>query len=345
MVLFWTFAIFLLFFLRSYGINEFAEVDIQNSRLANRQLSTRIIIALGFLLGSIYFFTEWLLDRPLIRRWPFGRMIAFRVFIDALLVQLVFVLVVIRISFYEERDLNLEMIGEALWSKTFLVLFIYFGLVSAGITFFRQINRKIGPKVLRNMLLGRYHRPREEERIFLFIDLKSSTTITEELGHRKYSELIKDCFADITDAIIRYEAEIYQYVGDEIVLCWRSQRGLRNNNCIHTFFHFQQTLDERADYYQSNYQLRPFFKAGAHIGLTTVTEVGTLKREVSYYGDVLNTAARIQSLCNEKKEQYLISQQLCDQLANPAAFQYIDHEEILLRGKTEKTGIKGVRRG
>ena len=36
------------------------------------------------------------------------------------------------------------------------------------------------------------------------IDLKSSTQAAEQLGHKKYSLLIQDCFRDLSDLIVKY---------------------------------------------------------------------------------------------------------------------------------------------
>jgi len=88
------------------------------------------------------------------------------------------------------------------------------------ISFLIQINTKFTPGVLILLLMGRYDNPKEEERIFIFLDLKSSTTHAEKLGHVKYSKLIRDCFLHINYISVKYRAEIYQYVVDEIVLSW-----------------------------------------------------------------------------------------------------------------------------
>ena len=63
---------------------------------------------------------------------------------------------------------------------------------------------------------------KEEERIFLFLDMRSSTHIAESLGAMKYSQLVQDCFADLYQAVQQTGAHIYQYVGDEAVLTWKS---------------------------------------------------------------------------------------------------------------------------
>src|SRR5262249_40077004 len=55
-------------------------------------------------------------------------------------------------------------------------------LVSFAINFVRQLDRMLGPGTLVSLLLGRYHRPVAEERIFMFLDLNDSTAIAAALG-------------------------------------------------------------------------------------------------------------------------------------------------------------------
>jgi adenylate cyclase len=59
----------------------------------------------------------------------------------------------------------------------------------------------------------------------------------------------------------------------------------------------------------------PQFKAGVNIGPVTAAEIGVLKRDIAYFSDVLNTAARIQSKCNEYGKRLLISGALRKALA------------------------------
>ena len=44
------------------------------------------------------------------------------------------------------------------------------------------MNRLLGQHVLLNFVTGRYHQPRVEERVFLFIDMEGSTGFAERLG-------------------------------------------------------------------------------------------------------------------------------------------------------------------
>lgn len=219
---------------------------------------------------------------------------------------------------------------------------IYFYIVSVDIFMFilRQVNLFLGNNNLWRLLLGKFYTPHEEERIFMFLDLQSSTTHAEKLGHIKYSKMIQDCFNDL-GVVAENEAEIYQYVGDEVILTWKLRDGLRNQNCINAFYSFKNQLFKKKEYYFEKYKCMPFFKAGLNEGIVTVTEVGKYKKEIAYHGDVINTASRIQGKCNELNQELLISGNLKDKLGNTRiTFGKLD--SIALKGKEKKVPLYAV---
>ena len=192
-------------------------------------------------------------------------------------------------------------------------------LVASGFSlflclFYAGISENLGHKVLLNFFTGKYHKPKEEERIFMFLDMKASTALAEQLGHIKYFEFLRDYYNDLSDAIIDHSGEVYQYVGDEIVVSWESSVGFRKNNCVHCFFKMKTKLLEERETYIQKYGVAPSFKAGLHVGKVTTGEIGALKKEIFFTGDVLNVTARIQSMCNTYNEDLLISGSLESQL-------------------------------
>lgn len=203
-----------------------------------------------------------------------------------------------------------------------------------------HVNDKYGPGVLWKLILGRYHSPREEERIFMFVDIKSSTTIAEKLGHINFFDLLNDFFSDITNAIIYTSGEVYQYVGDEVVVSWTMKNGTRRANCIRCFFGMQQAIHQKAGRYREKYGLVPEFKAGLHCGVVTTGEIGVIKKDIVFSGDVMNTASRIQSMCNEHGVKILMSKDLLDQLQLPPhGFNPQRVGMIELKGKRQKTEL------
>ncbi|PKQ65463.1 hypothetical protein BZG02_00195 [Labilibaculum filiforme] len=220
-------------------------------------------------------------------------------------------------------------------SQFFYAVLVYFFVVGSLIEIFHEIDRKLGKGVLLKFLLGRYYKPKEEQRIFLFMDLRSSTYYAEKLGHFKYSRLIQDCFKDLSDAVLANHAQIYQYVGDEVVLTWKIKDGVEKLRCLQVFYDFLDTLERRKEYYQNQYGMVPIFKAGVHSGKVMVAEVGELKSEIAYHGDAINTASRIQGLCNSYQSRLLISGNLYLELQkeNALRFRYVSLGPVLLTGK------------
>lgn len=219
---------------------------------------------------------------------------------------------------------------------------IYTAIMIFVISFIKQMNKKFGPGVLLPMLLGKFRKPHIENRVFLFMDLKDSTTYAEKLGSIKYSQMIQDCFMDVNKVIPPFNAEIYQYVGDEVVLTWISNEAVRNMNCIKFFFTFRKLLESKREYYESKYDCLPQFKAGANLGEITVAEVGDIKREIAYHGDTINTASRIQSMCNHFGKSFIISEVLKNKIAWKENFDTQFLDSITLKGKEKEVNLFAV---
>jgi adenylate cyclase len=278
--------------------------------------SILISIIIGIIYGTSLGFVDILLGKGYIQRWPMGVIILLRgvIYYIVLIAMMLFIryivwqLLIVPYFFDGSSPFRTDLTWDLTWKYFFYILLVYTAISTAIISFINQMNKKFGPGVLLPMLLGKYRNPIEEKRIFMFMDLKSSTTHAEKLGHIKYSALIRDSFMDINQVLARHNAEIYQYVGDEIVVSWPISEGLRGMACVEFFFSTQDQFNQRLDYYIENYGFVPQFKAGLHLGLVTAVEIGEIKREIAYHGDTLNTAARIQSICNQYNKSFLISQ-------------------------------------
>ena len=228
-------------------------------------------------------------------------------------------------------------------TPSFIVNVIVFGVIVSCTQFMLQVSDKFGPGILWKFLTGKYYNPRQEERIFMFLDLRSSTSIAEKLSSQKFFDLLKDVFQDITEPILNSQGEIYQYVGDEVVLSWPVDRGLAENNCLSCFFRIEQALKKRSEHYQSKYDVFPSFKAGLHIGEATVGEIGVIKKDIVYSGDVLNTASRIQGECNNQKVNILLSSDLIERMHLNGAYELIALGEFPLKGKKERTTLYAIK--
>jgi adenylate cyclase len=205
-----------------------------------------------------------------------------------------------------------------------------------------QINSKFGPGIFWNLIRGKYNTPREEKRIFMFLDINSSTSIAEKLGDKKYHSFLRDFYSDITNPILENKGEIYQYVGDEVVLAWKYEDGIERNQCIRCFFDIREQIASLKDNYLQQYGVWPTFKAGMHCGMVVVGEIGNIKRDITYSGDVLNTTARIQALCKEFKKEVIASAELIEVLQPLRSFEALPLGSIKLRGREKEVPLIAV---
>ncbi len=238
----------------------------------------------------------------------------------------------------ESKKLFLNYLVDPLHAKNIIVWSGVVGLTQAML----QFNTKFGEGNLWKMITGKYQTPKNESRIVMFADIDSSTTIAENLGDEQYHYLLRDFFSDITNAILENKGEVYQYVGDEIVITWRETKAMNYECCLNCFRDMQHKIVHRSKYYLSRYGLVPSFKAGIHFGPLVAGEVGVIKRDITFSGDVLNTTSRILSKCKELGVELIVSADLIQKLDTLTRNKSVVLGSIPLRGKQNPVGLHTI---
>lgn len=311
--------------------------------LINALLSVSIgSFVIGLLQGYVEVF--WLKKK--FEHKPLWKKIAFKgTFYTIMVILLLIVLTMITNSIYYEAHMLsqkvLESVRVFMGKFAFWSIVLYTGAILDLALFYSEIENYLGNGIMSNYL-GKYHKPRKETRIFMFLDMKSSTSIAEKMGHELYFELLKKYYADMTEAILETNGEVYQYVGDEIVVTWTKKNGISNNNCIECYRQISEVFEKKEEEYVEQFGLVPTFKAGYHIGEVTTGEIGIIKKDIIFTGDVLNTTARIQAECNTYNAKALVSGHLFDELQKENPISYAQIGKLLLRGKTEPIRLYSV---
>jgi len=329
-VIYWIIASLLFHVLRRIGIG--GEMGLEIVAPVTKLEGFRIAIFLGLVMGVFYGVLELVFENPWMKRKSLGAILLIKTVAYTILVGLLTTIA----AFYVNEVIESSIIvSRAMIIETGAIysVILFFLLSSSFYSFLRLVNEKFGPGILWDMILGKYRKPRVEKKIFMFLDLTSSTTFAEKMGYLKYSSLIQQCFYDLNEIVQKYDGQIYQYVGDEAVICWDYEKGVKENVCIDCYFAFQKKLFNRKDFYENEFGLIPEFKAGMHGGELVVTEVGVIKKEIAYHGDVINTTARIQDECSNYGEELLISGDLMKDLKLEAKHLYKAMGEVSLKGK------------
>lgn len=300
---------------------------------------TLLLLLMSLVAGVVFGTIEFTFEKYATKKISFNRLLirAICIHMGVMLILYLGVYVFLRLLGLDADYLFREFIV----SSILLVNLLYTILINIVIVLVIHLNKVLGKGYLWKLLTGKFYAPKEEQRVFMFLDLQSSTSIAETLGHVKYSQFIQDCFYDL-QAIEHLEAEVYQYVGDEVVLTWLVEDKEVFKNGLETYFTFEEAIMKKSTYYQERYNVVPHFRAGMHVGLITAVEVGKLKREIAYHGDTINTASRIQEQCKVYQEDFLISGVFKENFGENNLFTFEKVGKEILRGKEKSTNIYKV---
>jgi len=212
---------------------------------------------------------------------------------------------------------------------------VAFSLAASFVFVFMQdVNSLLGQNVLMNFITGRYYSPRLEERVFLFLDMEGSTGLAERLGALAFHRLVNRFVNDLTQPIVAEGGEIHAYVGDEMIATWRlRESGVANGRCVVACFAAIDRLTASAADYRSEFGAAIRVRAGLHCGPVVAGEMGSVKKEIVFLGDTVNTAARIQDLCRQTGDRVLASAELVDRLELPPGVVKRSLGDLRLRGK------------
>ncbi len=302
----------------------------------------------GFIVGGLLGLGFWIIEFfifPKLKIKLLKLPILYSIFINAILNLIIIILfsgIMGFIAGYIEGK-ELEEFYTSRYDKEQLVLNFYTLILYIFLSLYVQLDHFFGRDMLLKYFLGKYRKPFKENRIFMFLDLKSSTTLAEKLGLEDYYSLLDDFFHEITEPVYDTNAEIYQYVGDEVVFTWKTDDGIQNLNCIELFYRIKEKVEKNSKYYFDKYAVIPQFKAGIHVGEVISAQIGDVKRELVYNGDVLNTSARIQGQCNKFNKELIISGELLKLLNLGNKYKSEKLAAVKLRGKEISVELIGIK--
>ncbi len=308
---------------------------------------TTLSIYMGLIFGCLHWLSNLITDVSGIRRMPYAFIVAFKG-LFLLLGALTLAYITNWLNSWDNAEqfaaTSQILTAHVLNAPSAQTLIAYLVLVRTGLAFIEQMGLLVGPRVLLNIGMGKYHKPRYEERIFLFLDMVSSTAHAEALGDYRFSRLIQDCFDLLSDVVTQNQGEIYRYVGDAVLISWPQRHRSRARLCLNVYFDFVQTLYWNRHYFQKEYGFVPKFKAAAHGGQVVAALVGVYKQEISFFSDVLNTLARLQDQCGPLGCQMLVSDQVKEALDDDHSYDLLSLGPIRLKGKQQEIEVFSVSR-
>ncbi len=238
----------------------------------------------------------------------------------------------------------LKLLGlvQASWEDLTLLkvdVYIYAVVVTAIIIFISRVRELLGRDVFLSLLTGRYRNPVQEERVFLFVDLVGSTAFAEEHGDLKTQEFLGAVFGAMAEPVRRHRGAIDDYIGDAAIITWPLRRGITNANCVRCVFTILDDIEANAETWLKSYGRVPRLRAALHGGRIVTAEIGVDHHKIAYFGDTVNTTARLESLCKTLERQVLISSDLARRIELPEAIIKEELGDHAVRGRDQPLGV------
>lgn len=205
-----------------------------------------------------------------------------------------------------------------------------------------QLSGLVGGSTLLNIALGRYHRSHIEERFFLFIDIVGSTPLAERLGPASVHDFLNRVFQIASDPIDDHMGDVYQYVGDEVVITWTLAQGRQDARPIACYFAIEHALQLAAPDFEREFGAVPQLRAALHAGPVITGEVGGSRRAIVFHGDVMNTTSRIENATRELRRSFLVSEDALARVEGREKYILEDLGLQTLRGRESPVRVYGV---
>lgn len=220
------------------------------------------------------------------------------------------------------------------------------GVIVSFLALVRQLADLVGSeRTFRDIVLGRYRRPRTEERFFLFVDIVGSTPLAERLGPASVHGFLDRVFQIVSDPIDDHEGDVYQYVGDEIVITWTLAEGRWGARPIACYFAVKRALELAAKDFKREFGAVPQLRAALHAGPVITGEVGGRRRAIVFHGDVMNTTSRLENATRDLDRPFLVSEDAMSRLDSKEAYKSVDLGQQQLRGRAAPVHVYAVELG
>lgn len=223
-------------------------------------------------------------------------------------------------------------------------VFLYALAVCAFIVFILRVRDLLGRDVFTSMLISRYRRPVKEERVFLFIDLADSTAFAERHGDLRAQEYLKALFAAFAEPVRRHKGAIDDYVGDAAIITWPLERGIKFARCVRCVFDILDEIDKNAATWRKNFGQVPRLRAALHGGFIITAEIGVDHHKITFFGDTVNTTARLETLCKSLGRQVLISTELAQRIKLPKSVEIEDLGSHAVKGRGQTLGVMALKK-
>ncbi|MFA6188357.1 MAG: adenylate/guanylate cyclase domain-containing protein [Sulfuricurvum sp.] len=211
----------------------------------------------------------------------------------------------------------------------------------------KKFAQKVSPQVMEDLLKNESYdalQTREVEATIFFSDIRSFTTISEQLGTpERLVSFLNEYMTAMAEPIVHSRGTIDKFIGDAIMAYWNAPNLVEN----HADMAVQSALKQLSmreslnKKFQKQFGIILDFGIGLNTGLVTVGDIGSQGRsDYTVIGDPVNLASRLEGLCKYYHVRLIISESTYKALRSTYVVRELDI--VRVKGKTEPVRIYEV---
>jgi adenylate cyclase len=181
------------------------------------------------------------------------------------------------------------------------------------------------------------------EATVLFSDVRSFTSLAEELGPQATVAMLNDYFTLMVDAIQQHGGMLDKFIGDAIMAAFGLPVALGDDvdRAVQASIAMISALFEWNERRQRDGRPRIDMGIGLNTGTVVVGNIGSPKRmDFTMIGDAVNLASRLEGACKQYRARILISEHTLSRLKGVYRTRPVDH--VVVKGKSEPVGVYEV---
>lgn len=306
-------------------------------------------LVIGVLGSGFIVLNEVVLNEKNIRKLKFRNLVMYKTLLYSSFLSIT-VLVVVTISRAHFAEMTLreyidaDLLHYFIYEDDYLFIVLYALIATLIFIFTYQMSRKMGQGVLWGFVTGKFHQPKEGDYVFMYLDISGSTKIAEDLGDLEYNKFLNKFFFDITESITKNYGKIYRYIGDEVCITWKANKTFNLDRAIQTYYNAKDAIEAEGANYKKTFGFVPKFTAGVHHGNVVVGEIGEIKSQICFIGDVLYETSIIEKACKTFNSKLLISHALANVYSINSSMKLIEKGEVQFNRHYTHTVYEVVRR-
>ena len=197
----------------------------------------------------------------------------------------------------------------------------------------KVIRQFIRPSILFEIEQGKdptKYLPEKKYVYILFIDMRQYSTFSENHSLEESYKILNQYFEEINKAIFRFHGEVDKFIGDAVMATFAEP-----DHCYEACIEARRRLSNINRIRLRRGQIPIKYGTGISCGQVLSANFGSRRKmERTVIGDVVNVAARLESLTKEYETDIFASEEFISKLDKYEAFRVVDY--VTVKGRQEK---------